>query len=406
MAVFGFENASLLDKTTEGAVKGCATVSVLPDIGAPDYKGENVVVVADVSSSMGPLFDKESDIGSPIYLVRKCLLLILNRFPAFTLILFSDEAKYAFDKDAEFAEKKLAIQKIKSVGNTNVEAAFRLLNEHTRASSERVDTVFFSDGNPTIGERDPNMLTKLLPSRNRLSTLQFATIGNYGNFGFFGQVFQPLDAKGFCFTTSEEIAPGVGAMTANVYGLVGTTAHISIDEGAAHPFPLLVAGDKIHIPYVSDKEQCVLTIRYTDKKGDAQCETHVLDNRKELLFAQDTEAARFVNDQHLKQDIKQQLQNLEGAKAKIRDLLKATKSSGLHETDMKEIRASIKELDPLLLQEPSDAYLQTLDCLQTGGSDLSRLTANNLVRQTSDSFAYHVNSQDVEMSLVPRMTRS
>jgi Ca-activated chloride channel family protein len=146
--------------------RGYALITIAPPAVLPQALPRDITFVVDVSGSMsGRKIAQARDAG-------KALLATLGPRDRFRLIDFDSDVRTFRDafSDATPANVEAAdryLEGLEAHGSTNIEGALRSAlgtsaNGASSDDAERVQLVLFlTDGEPTVGERDPRALTKL-----------------------------------------------------------------------------------------------------------------------------------------------------------------------------------------------------------------------------------------------------
>lgn len=149
--------------------RGYALITIAPPAVLPQALPRDITFVVDVSGSMsGRKIAQARDAG-------KALLATLGPRDRFRLIDFDSDVRSFRDtfSDATPANIEAAdryLEGLEAHGSTNIEGALRAAlggagNGDVPGAGERVQLVLFlTDGEPTVGERDPQALTKLASS--------------------------------------------------------------------------------------------------------------------------------------------------------------------------------------------------------------------------------------------------
>jgi len=173
----GFDNSkigmSLLSYKVAGE-DGFFLLNISPGHGKTSDKivSKDITFVLDVSGSMaGPKMEQ----------ARKALVFCvenLNASDKFEIIRFSTEAEALFGKRvlSDQANKAKAMEFIKNlrpIGGTNIDEAIELACKEKKADDRPHMIVFITDGKPTIGETNEDLLLKKIKANNSENTRVF-----------------------------------------------------------------------------------------------------------------------------------------------------------------------------------------------------------------------------------------
>ncbi|GMR24946.1 MAG: hypothetical protein BMS9Abin39_0218 [Ignavibacteria bacterium] len=139
---------------------------------------KNITFVLDVSGSMA---------GEKMRQAKRALLYSINNLNSgdgFDIIRFSTEAYSLFGSIEEATETNIIkaekfIEKLKPVGGTNIEEALKIALKENDNSGKTHLIIFITDGKPTIGETNDELLLAKLKNLNKSKTRIFTFgIGN------------------------------------------------------------------------------------------------------------------------------------------------------------------------------------------------------------------------------------
>jgi len=136
------------------------------DFNQNEVEEKDVTFVFDSSGSMS---------GKNLSQAKEALKFCINNLDTkdrFDVIRFSTEAEALFGKltdvNRQTREKSsLFIDKIEAIGGTNMEDAFKLALSNNDNTERLHLVVFITDGKPTIGETDENLLIKSIKNLNK-----------------------------------------------------------------------------------------------------------------------------------------------------------------------------------------------------------------------------------------------
>ncbi|HOV14941.1 MAG TPA: VIT domain-containing protein [Spirochaetota bacterium] len=167
----GFSLLTYKEKNEEGYFYLNITPSI--DFNSGDIEEKDVTFVFDSSGSMS---------GKNLIQAKKALKFCvdnLNEKDRFEIIRFSTEAEPLFGKLTEVNKSNVDkaekfIEKIEAIGGTNIDEALKMALSNKKDNSQRLHLVIFiTDGKPTIGETDENMLLKSIEKVNSEKTRIF-----------------------------------------------------------------------------------------------------------------------------------------------------------------------------------------------------------------------------------------
>ncbi len=195
---------------------------------------KDITFVLDVSGSMA---------GDKMQQAKKALLYCVNNLnsnDSFDIIRFSTEAYSLFNKIETANESNLKkaikfINDLKPVGGTNIEEALKLaLNE--KGNSNRTHLiVFITDGKPTIGETNDEMLLKKLRNSNSKNIRIFTFgIGNEINTHLLDKITEQTKAYRTYISENEDIEIKISNFYDKVQSPILT--NLSLDFGKIRTF--------------------------------------------------------------------------------------------------------------------------------------------------------------------------
>jgi Ca-activated chloride channel homolog len=166
---------------------------------------KDITFVLDVSGSM---------VGDKMKQAKQALLYCINNLnedDGFDIIRFSTEAYSLFGKIETASESNIKkaekfIQELNAVGGTNIEEALNLaLKEKGNANRTRI-IVFITDGKPTIGETNDDLLIKRLSNSNTKNVRIFTFgIGNDLNTHLLDKITEQTKAYRTYISENEDI---------------------------------------------------------------------------------------------------------------------------------------------------------------------------------------------------------
>lgn len=136
------------------------------DLDRTNIESKDITFILDVSGSMS---------GEKIEQAKKALLYCVNNLnpnDRFNIIRFSTEAYSLFNtlmqaEKQNINEAKRFIDDLQAIGGTNIEEAFNIAFKSNNKSSRPHFVVFLTDGKPTIGETNEDILLKKINSLNK-----------------------------------------------------------------------------------------------------------------------------------------------------------------------------------------------------------------------------------------------
>lgn len=179
---------------------------------SPSFNFENdqidnkdITFVLDVSGSM---------VGDKMKQAKKALLYCVNNLnmgDRFNIIKFSTEAYSLFNKVETVSESNIKkaekfIEDLKALGGTNIEEALNLALKEKRTENRTHLIVFITDGKPTIGETNDDLLVKKLSDSNLNDTRIFTFgIGNDLNTHLLDKITEKTKAYRTYISENEDI---------------------------------------------------------------------------------------------------------------------------------------------------------------------------------------------------------
>jgi len=216
----------------EGFILLTASPSFIIDEDQIDSK--DITFVLDVSGSMA---------GKKMRQAKQALLYCVNNLNSgdgFDIIKFSTEAYSLFGKieDANHKNIKRAekfIENLKPVGGTNIEEALLLALKENNNSSRTHMIIFITDGKPTIGETNDDILIKKLGNSNKTQTRIFTFgIGSEINTHLLDKITELTKATRSYITPNEDIEVKISNFYDKVQSPVLT--NLSLSFGSIRTF--------------------------------------------------------------------------------------------------------------------------------------------------------------------------
>lgn len=165
---------SLLSYKKEQSEDGYFFLSISPGYSSPGevVVEKDITFVLDVSGSM---------VGKNLSQAKKALLFCienLNKGDRFQVIRFSTEAEALFSRlesvnEGHLGEARRFIENLKAIGGTNIDEALSMALAVEKSVARPYMIIFLTDGKPTIGETDENVLVKKIGALNRSGTRIF-----------------------------------------------------------------------------------------------------------------------------------------------------------------------------------------------------------------------------------------
>ncbi|MGL4553138.1 MAG: VIT domain-containing protein [Gemmataceae bacterium] len=238
------------------ADKGYATLLITPkfSLGASSRIPQDVVLVLDTSGSMrGPKMDQAKTA------MRYCL----DRLGAkdrFAIVEFSTGVRRYEEKLLDVTDEQLTrarkwVDELEATGGTNIDGAMASAFDLRTKDADRPFTVaFFTDGQPTIGETNPDRITKNVLDRNTANTRVFTFgVGNDVNTVLLDTVAERTRAVSTYVRPEESIEAKVaglhGKMTSPVLTnlKLTTTGDVKLNDIYPPELPDLFAGGQLEV---------------------------------------------------------------------------------------------------------------------------------------------------------------
>jgi len=238
-----------------GAGEGYFCLNLKPDVtrGAHDVIQKDIVFVLDSSGSMA---------GDKLDQVKRALLFCvenLNAGDRFEVIRFSTEVESLFagllrNSEANRRRARRFIDGLQAVGGTNISEALDLALGLRQKNSGPFMVIFLTDGKPTIGETDEEVLIRNLADRNRAGTRIFTFgIGNDINTHLLDRITRITRGTSTYITPSEDIEVKVSRFYDKVKSPVLTDLKLSVSGTVRlakchpHPLPDLFSGSSLSL---------------------------------------------------------------------------------------------------------------------------------------------------------------
>ncbi|MCG6913992.1 VIT and VWA domain-containing protein [bacterium BMS3Abin03] len=192
---------------------------------------KNITFVIDVSGSMA---------GNKIKQAKKALLYCienLNPGDGFDIIRFSTEAYSLFNKIENADETNINkagkfIDNLKPVGGTNIEEALKIALQENGTSGRTHLIVFITDGKPTIGETNEDILLKKIKNSNTRNKSIFTFgIGNEINTHLLDKITELTKAYRTYIGEKEDIEIKISGFYDKVQSPVLTNLNLSFGNG-------------------------------------------------------------------------------------------------------------------------------------------------------------------------------
>jgi Ca-activated chloride channel family protein len=192
---------------------------------------KDITFVLDVSGSM---------VGDKMKQAKQALLYCvnnLNKGDGFNIIRFSTEAYSLFGKIETASESNIKkaekfIKGLNAVGGTNIEEALGIALKEKRANNRTHLIVFVTDGKPTIGETNDDLLIKKLTDLNMKNTRIFTFgIGNDLNIHLLDKITEKTKAYRTYISENEDIEVKVSSFYDKVQSPVLTNLSLSFSGG-------------------------------------------------------------------------------------------------------------------------------------------------------------------------------
>jgi Ca-activated chloride channel homolog len=192
---------------------------------------KNITFVLDVSGSMA---------GEKMRQAKHALLYSVNNLnpgDGFDIIRFSTEAYSLFGNIEEATESNIKkaekfIESLKPVGGTNIEEALKIALKENDNSGKTHLIIFITDGKPTIGETNDELLLKKLANSNKSKTRIFTFgIGNEINTHFLDKITDLTKATRTYISPNEDIEIKISNFYNKVHSPVLTNLALTFGNG-------------------------------------------------------------------------------------------------------------------------------------------------------------------------------
>jgi Ca-activated chloride channel family protein len=207
--------------------------------GDAEVTDKDITFVLDVSGSMA---------GKKLTQAKKALLFCienLNKGDRFEIIRFSTEAEALFNGFAAVGEKNLDmarefIDDLRAIGGTNIDEALNLALKMEKRRGRPYMIIFITDGKPTIGETNIDLLVKKVKDANTSSTRIFTFgIGNEINTHLLDKITGLTRAYRTYISPGEDIEIKISNFYSNVQSPILTDLQLdfggSIRVSRTHP---------------------------------------------------------------------------------------------------------------------------------------------------------------------------
>jgi Ca-activated chloride channel family protein len=222
----------------------------------------DVVLVLDTSGSM-----REDDKIGQARKALKYILANLNKNDRFAMINFATTVnKYRDELTAADSEQLAAAQKwvdrLEATGGTAIDAALKAaLTFRSKDEGRAFTVVFFTDGEPTIGETKPDKILKNFATHNTANTRVFTFgVGNDVNATFLDNLAEQTRAVSTYVRPKEDIEHKVSGMYAKISNPVLTNLQLTAtnDIQFSEMYPA-------ELPDLFHGQQLVVFARYNGK---------------------------------------------------------------------------------------------------------------------------------------------
>lgn len=217
-----------------GAAKGHVMLLLSPQVERPKeaVQPRDVVLVLDVSGSMA---------GRSIEQAKAALKFVLDRLgdqDRFAMIAFSDRVNRFGDKlwDSSAASVTLAkqwVDSLQAVCGTNINDALQAALEMRPDGAERTYTIiFFTDGQPTVGETNAQKIVANVTARNSAGTRMFTFgVGHDVNATLLDQLAQATRAASVYVRPGEDIEAKVSSLYQKISQPVLVNLRLDVGPG-------------------------------------------------------------------------------------------------------------------------------------------------------------------------------
>jgi len=295
----GEVSASLLSYRPNAAEDGYFLMMIHPDFPVTKQNdvSKNIVLVLDKSGSMR---------GEKIEQARNALLYVLNNISAndfFSLVLYDSQVQTFRERlvpaTAENRDAAIAfVKQMEASGGTNIDGAldtaFQTLKENERPSY----VVFLTDGEPTVGERDPRRIVTNAVSANkqRARILSFG-VGHDVNSRLLDQLSRDCFGQTFLVAPQENIEESVSKLYTRIgqVALADVRWQTFLDNGSIYDGFRQVYPAKIQDLFSGD--QVTLLGRYKNAiNGKLQIEGTL--GKQALKFEQSVKLENSTGNEH------------------------------------------------------------------------------------------------------------
>lgn len=308
----------------------------------------DLVLVLDTSGSMSDL--KMSQAKNAL----KHLLGQLGENDRFGLIRFGNAAQTYEDKllpatGDQLEKAKKWIGDLQSGGGTNImdalETATAMRSKASKDEGRTFTVVFFTDGQPTVDERDPNKIVKNVAAQNTASTRIFTFgVGDDVNAAMLDQIAENSKALSTYVRPAEDISEKAASLNAKISNPVMTSVRIaSTNVKLSEMYPP-------RLPDLFHGSQLVVMGRYSGHgKGEIKLFGKVGKDDRELTYTVDFPSRT--------EDGKEFVEHL-WARRKVGFLLDQIRVNGESDEVVKEVTALAKKYG---IATPYTSYLVVPD---------------------------------------------
>jgi Ca-activated chloride channel family protein len=267
----------------EGAKEGHFLFLISPraELSKTQHVARDVVFVLDISGSMA---------GAKMDQAKKALKHCLNNLhqhDRFAVLTFSTTVTHQHDglqiasKD-HLAEAKRWVDELEATGGTAIDDALsESLAMRNTAGSRPFTIVFFTDGQPTVGEQDPEKIVKHVAEKNSAGTRIFTFgVGDDVNAALLDRLAEMTRSASAYVRPEEDIEAKVSSLYGKISHPVMTELKLSVSAGVQlkEMFPK-------ELPDLFHGGQLVVVGKYTGKGPEALILTGKVDGEsREMVY--------------------------------------------------------------------------------------------------------------------------